>query len=125
MFVSCRATRPAYHGGAASQAFRWAPVSDWEQGYTAGHGSTMADSGRATIGIEYCFECAFTLRAVRASQELLVAYEDRVDHLKLIPGGDNAFEVTVNDQLVFSRLKLGRHPEEGELVRKVGEALGR
>lgn len=85
----------------------------------------MTDSGRPSISIEYCFECAYTLLAIRAAQELLIEYEDRIDNLKLVPGGDGAFEVSVDDKLVFSRLKLGRHPEEGELVTKVKEALTR
>jgi selT/selW/selH-like putative selenoprotein len=34
---------------------------------------------------------------------------------KLIPSAGGKFEVTVNDELVFSKKALGRHAEEGEV----------
>jgi selenoprotein W-related protein len=34
---------------------------------------------------------------------------------KLIPGSGGVFEVTVNDELVFSKKSLGRHAEPGEI----------
>jgi selenoprotein W-related protein len=42
----------------------------------------------------------------------------------LIPSEGGVFEVSVNGELVFSKYRLGRHAEPGELVRKVGEKLG-
>jgi selenoprotein W-related protein len=83
----------------------------------------MAESGGATISIEYCFECAYTLRALRAAEDLLLEYEPRIKQIALVPAGDGLFEVTVDGRLVFSRAKLGRHAEAGELVEKVGAAL--
>jgi len=47
----------------------------------------------------------------------------RIEELTLIPSAGGAFEVTVNDQVVFSKLKLGRHAESGELLPLVREAL--
>lgn len=44
----------------------------------------------------------------------------------LIPATNGKFEVTVNGELVFSKLELGRHAEEGEvkaiIVKKLEEA---
>jgi selenoprotein W-related protein len=34
---------------------------------------------------------------------------------KLIPGSGGVFEVTVNDELAFSKKSLGRHAEPGEI----------
>lgn len=34
---------------------------------------------------------------------------------KLIPSSGGRFEVTVNDELVFSKKALGRHAEPGEI----------
>ena len=34
---------------------------------------------------------------------------------KLIPSSGGKFEVTVNDELVFSKKAVGRHAEEGEV----------
>ena len=84
----------------------------------------MTEAAGATVSIEYCWECSYTLLAVRASQEILMEYEDRIARLVLIPGADGTFEVKVNEKLVFSKLKTARHAEAGELVEKVGTALG-
>ena len=43
----------------------------------------------------------------------------------LIESSGGAFEVTVDGVLVFSKLKLGRHPEEGEVVRLILQHSGR
>ncbi len=46
-----------------------------------------------------------------------------VAELKLVPSGGGVFEVTVDDQLVFSKRALGRHAENGEVLPLVSEAL--
>ena len=51
--------------------------------------------------------------------ELLKAYESRIELLRLIPSDGGRFELTVNDQLVYSKLQTGRHIEEGEATRVV------
>ena len=76
-----------------------------------------------SITIEYCLECCETLRAVREAQEILVEFEDRIKQVSLVPGGNGVFEVAVDEHLVFSKKRLGRHAEEGELARLVGSAL--
>jgi len=53
--------------------------------------------------------------------ELLETFESGIKHLGLIPSKGGAFEVKVNDILIYSKLQNGRHPEMGEvkmLVRK-------
>ncbi len=55
--------------------------------------------------------------------ELLKQYEDKIETITLIPSGGGAFEVKVNDQLVYSKLQTGRHPEEGEVSRLVRKAI--
>jgi selenoprotein W-related protein len=77
----------------------------------------------ASISIAYCAPCAEMLRALKTAEELLVDYEDQIEQVTLIPSGDSVFEVAVNGSLVFSKARSGRHPEDGEVVRKVGEKL--
>jgi selenoprotein W-related protein len=38
---------------------------------------------------------------------------------KLVAGSGGAFEVTVDGELIFSKLQLGRFPNPGEIVEKV------
>jgi len=39
----------------------------------------------------------------------------QIDHLTAIPSTGGRFEITVNDQLIYSKLALGRHAEAGEI----------
>lgn len=49
--------------------------------------------------------------------------EERIEKLTLLPSSGGVFEVAVNGELVFSKYRLGRYAEEGEVVRKVTEKL--
>jgi len=55
--------------------------------------------------------------------ELLNTYEYKIDSIELIPADGGKFEVIVNEKLVYSKLDTGRHVEQGELSRLVGEVL--
>jgi selenoprotein W-related protein len=41
--------------------------------------------------------------------------------VKLIPSSGGVFDVTVDGQLVFSKKKIGRHAQPGEVVRLIRE----
>lgn len=54
--------------------------------------------------------------------ELLKAYEPEMESIKLIPSDGGRFEVTVNGNLVYSKLQTHRHAEPGEvagIIRKI------
>ncbi|MBN2148448.1 MAG: Rdx family protein [Anaerolineales bacterium] len=56
------------------------------------------------------------------ASELLRAFEPEIESIKLCPSDGGRFEVTVNGQLIYSKLKTQRHAEPGEvagLVRKM------
>ena len=48
--------------------------------------------------------------------ELLKNYEHLIESVALIPSDEGRFEVSVNGQLVFSKLQLKRHAEAGEIL---------
>jgi len=50
-------------------------------------------------------------------------YEPEIETVSLIPSDSGRFEVTVNGQLVYSKLSTRRHAEPGEVTRLVGEQL--
>jgi selenoprotein W-related protein len=54
---------------------------------------------------------------------LLKALENRLQSIELVPSTGGRFEVTVNEGLVFSKAALGRHPEPGEVLTLVEQAL--
>jgi selenoprotein W-related protein len=51
--------------------------------------------------------------------DLLKAHEAKINSIRLIPSDGGRFEVTVGGELVFSKLKAGRHPQEGEILRLI------
>ena len=48
--------------------------------------------------------------------ELLQEFEHLTETLALIPSDGGKFEVSVNGQLIYSKLKTHRHAEQGEIV---------
>jgi len=52
--------------------------------------------------------------------ELLKAHETQIASIRLIPSDGGRFEVTVGGELVFSKMKAGRHPQEGEILQLIG-----
>ena len=49
--------------------------------------------------------------------ELLKAHETQIASIRLLPSDGGRFEVTVGGELLFSKVKAGRHPQEGEVLR--------
>ncbi len=47
--------------------------------------------------------------------ELLEAFEPGIKSITLIPSDGGAFEVNVDDSLIYSKLSTGRHAEAGEV----------
>ena len=48
--------------------------------------------------------------------ELLKGYEHLIESVALIPSDGGRFEVSVNGQLIYSKLQTKRHAEAGEIV---------
>jgi selenoprotein W-related protein len=57
------------------------------------------------------------------AQELLTTFDTEISQLTLVPGSGGIFEVTADDQLVWSRKDAGRFPEITELKQKVRDII--
>jgi selenoprotein W-related protein len=55
--------------------------------------------------------------------ELLKNFEPEIESITVIPSDGGRFEVTVNDHLLYSKLKTGRHAEPGEILMLVKKFL--
>jgi selenoprotein W-related protein len=55
--------------------------------------------------------------------ELLKNFEPEIETVTLIPSDGGRFEVTVNDQLIYSKLQTRRHVEPGEISLKIRKIL--
>jgi selenoprotein W-related protein len=61
---------------------------------------------------------------VSLTDELLKNYEHLIEEIKLIPSAGGRFEVTVNGQLMYSKLETHRHAEPGEVLGLVRKMVG-
>lgn len=58
------------------------------------------------------------------ADELLKHYEHVIEELRLVPSEGGRFEVTVNGQLLFSKLETHRHAAPGEVLGLVKNLVG-
>jgi selenoprotein W-related protein len=61
---------------------------------------------------------------VSLAGELLKEYEHVIESVTLVPLDGGRFEVTVNGELLFSKLALRRHAEPGEVLGLVRKLVG-
>jgi selenoprotein W-related protein len=61
---------------------------------------------------------------VSLAEELLKQYEHVIETMTLVPSDGGKFEVTVNGQLLYSKLSTHRHAEPGEVLRLVKKMVG-
>ena len=73
------------------------------------------------VSIEYCSVWNYLPRASSLEVEL----KSKFDHvnIELISSGGGVFEVTLNNDLIFSKKILDRFPEEGEIEKLIRENL--
>ena len=55
------------------------------------------------------------------TEELVRAYGRKINTLTLQPAGGGVFEVTYNGELIFSKKKLDRFPEQGEIISLINQ----
>lgn len=57
------------------------------------------------------------------TEKLLKKYKQKISDLKLIPGGGGCFELTLDDELIYSKLKTGKFPDEEAMLVAVGKRM--
>jgi selenoprotein W-related protein len=57
--------------------------------------------------------------------KLLGTYKQQIRELKLVPAGGGCFEVSVNGELIYSKLATGQFPDEDWVLDTVGARLRR
>ena len=55
--------------------------------------------------------------------ELLKHFEHLIETITLVPSDQGRFEVTVNSELIYSKLKTKRHAETGEVLGLVNKIV--
>lgn len=78
---------------------------------------------RPRVAIRYCTQCRWLLRAAWLAQELLTTFVDELGEVALVPGTGGVFEVTLGEELIWSREREGRFPEAKELKQLVRDRI--
>jgi selenoprotein W-related protein len=53
---------------------------------------------------------------VGLASDLLENFEPEIEGVTLVPSDGGRYEISVNDQLIYSKLQTGRHAEPGEVI---------
>jgi selenoprotein W-related protein len=61
---------------------------------------------------------------VSLTEELLKNYEHVIETITLVPSEGGRFEVSVNGELLYSKLAAHRHAEPGEVLGLVRKMVG-
>lgn len=77
-----------------------------------------------TVTIEYCVPCDYSARALQVAGELVRNYQHLLDNLVLEMGSKGVFAVRVNGDTIFSKRQEGRHPAEGEVLKRFRAHVG-
>jgi selenoprotein W-related protein len=60
-------------------------------------------------------------KAARLAENLLKKYKKNVSSFEMVPSEDGAFELFVNDCLIFSKKEKKRFPKKHEIQELIGE----
>ncbi|HWP91850.1 MAG TPA: SelT/SelW/SelH family protein [Thermodesulfobacteriota bacterium] len=75
------------------------------------------------VEITYCTQCRWLMRAAWMAQELLTTFESELGEVALVPGTGGIFEVSVDDETIWSRKEKGRFPDIKELKQLVRDRV--
>ncbi|MSU79512.1 MAG: SelT/SelW/SelH family protein [Gemmataceae bacterium] len=59
------------------------------------------------------------------TSKLLIEYKQRIKGLKLIPSSGGCFELSLDGELIYSKLSTGKFPDETSMVQEVGKRLAK
>jgi len=79
---------------------------------------------KINVSIEYCVPCDYSKHALAAARELVKNYQHVIDELTFKMGSKGVFEVKADDEVLFSKKALGRHPKPGEVLQAFQELVG-
>lgn len=79
---------------------------------------------KVNISIEYCVPCDYSDYALGVAKELMKNYQHVIDHLTFEMGSKGVFEVKVDDDVIFSKQAVKRHPRQGEVLEAFKGLIG-
>jgi selenoprotein W-related protein len=82
-----------------------------------------AGAGGPKVVIEYCPRCGWLLRAAWLAQELLATFGDRLGEVALKPAGKGVFVITLEGEVLWSRVEDGGFPGAAQLKRRLRDRV--
>lgn len=79
---------------------------------------------KPTIRIEYCPKCGWLLRAAYMAQELLTTFTGDLNGVMIQPSDTSgAYNIYVDDNIIFSRKEQERFPDIKELKQMIRDIV--
>jgi selenoprotein W-related protein len=75
------------------------------------------------VELKYCAMWNYEPQALSLTGKLLTAFKQQIRSLTLIPMGGGCFELSLNGELVYSKLKTHKFPDEKWVLETVGTLL--
>ena len=75
------------------------------------------------VEIKYCTAWGYEDKAASLAEELKDKYGDALEAVDLVPSSGGAFEVSLDDELIYSKLETGRFPEPEEVPDAINKTL--
>lgn len=75
------------------------------------------------VEIHYCTQCRWLLRAAWMAQELLTTFADELGELALVPGRGGIFEIRVDGESIWERVRDDGFPDIKELKQRVRDRI--
>lgn len=76
-----------------------------------------------TVEIEFCRQCRYHMRAAWWAAELFNQYAGKIARIELVDGETSAFEIRLNGEIVYSKLKTGEFPDLEEMKQALGQKI--
>ncbi len=58
------------------------------------------------------------------ASRILSEFKQHIGGLTLVPASGGCFELSLNGQLIYSKLKTGEFPDEARMIAQIGNRLG-
>jgi len=81
------------------------------------------ENRKPRVAITYCRQCNWLMRSAWMAQELLSTFADDLGEVTLIPSTGGAFQIEVDDALVWERKRDGGFPDAKALKQLVRDAI--
>ena len=75
------------------------------------------------VELKYCSMWNYEPQAVSLTSKLLNTFKQQIKDLKLIPAAGGCFELSLNGELIYSKLQTGKFPDEQKMVDTVRTKL--